>query len=204
MGLEIVDQLNLDVEEFQRRSALELKDEKEKVRINEIEEQILKHQNEIKNIDEKIVKIQDQLTKVQYDIRQTDITLSQKGIAYYEKEKEYKKEQADINDKIDELNNQIIEVAGGDAPLMTVKKELEEILVQSKQLNKSLNSENLNKEINSLIKEFESFSKKNCSDKEYLEKLEEFIKKKKLNQHNEKFDSEFILKNLNFNQINFY
>ena len=80
---------------------------------------------------------------------------------------------------------------------------LEEILVQSKQLNKSLNSENLNKEINNLIKEFKSFSKKNCSDKEYLEKLEEFIKKKKLNQYNEKFDSEFILKNLNFNQINF-
>ena len=203
MGLEIVDQLSLDVEEFQRRSALDLKDEKEKVRIYEIEEQISKHQNEIKNIDERIVKIQDQLTKVQYDIRQTDITLSQKGIAYYDKEKEYKKEQAEINDKIGELNSQIIEVAGGDSPLMIVKKELEEILVQSKQLNKSLNSENLNKEINSLIKEFESFSKKNCSDKEYLEKLGKFIKKKKLNQYNEKFDSEFILKNLNFNQINF-
>ena len=203
LGLEIVDQLNLDVEEFQRRSALELKDEKEKLRINEIEEQILKHQNEIKDIDERIVKIQDQLTKVQYDISQTDITLSQKGIAYYEREKEYKKEQAEINDKIDELNNQIIKVAGGDAPLITVKKELEEILVQSKQLNKSLNSENLKKEINSLIKEFESFSKKNCSDKEYLKKLGEFIKEKKLNQYYEKFDSEFVLRNLNFNQINF-
>ena len=203
LGLEIVDQLSLDVEEFQRRSALDLKDEKEKVRINEIEEQISKHQNDIKNIDERIVKIQDQLTKVQYDIRQTDITLSQKGIAYYDKEKEYKKEQAEINDKIGELNSQIIEVAGGDSPLMIVKKELEEILVQSKQLNKSLNSENLNKEINSLIKEFESFSKKNCSDKEYLEKLGEFIKEKKFNQYNEKFDNEFILKNLNFNQINF-
>ena len=189
MGLEIVDQLSLDVEEFQRRSALDLKDEKEKVRIYEIEEQISKHQNEIKNIDERIVKIQDQLTKVQYDIRQTDITLSQKGIAYYDKEKEYKKEQAEINDKIGELNSQIIEVAGGDSPLMIVKKELEEILVQSKQLNKSLNSENLNKEINSLIKEFESFSKKNCSDKEYLEKLGKFIKEKKFNQYNEKFDN---------------
>ena len=203
LGLEIVDQLNLDVEEFQRRSALELKDEKEKVRINEIEEQISKHQNEIKGIDERIVKIQDQLTKVQYDIRQTDITLSQKGIAYYEKEKEYKKEQADINNEIEEANNKLIEVAGGDAPLMIVKKELEEILGQSRQLNKNLISENLNKEINSLIKEFESFSKKNCSDKEYLEKLGEFIKERKSSQSNEKFDSEFILKNLNFNQINF-
>ena len=36
-----------------------------------------------------------------------------------------------------------------------------------------------------------------------MEKLGEFIKEKKSSQSNEKFDSEFILKNLNFNQITF-
>ena len=67
LGLEIVDQLNVDVDEFQKRSTLQIKDDDEKKVIEEIEAKIKEYEKEIKVIDEKIVKEEDKLTKVKYE-----------------------------------------------------------------------------------------------------------------------------------------
>ena len=43
LGLEIVDQLNLDVEEFKRRSGFELKSDKDREKIDSLEQKISDH-----------------------------------------------------------------------------------------------------------------------------------------------------------------
>ena len=56
LGLEIVDQLNVDVDEFQKRSTLQIKNDDEKKIIESIEHKIKDYEQQIKLVDEKIVK----------------------------------------------------------------------------------------------------------------------------------------------------
>ena len=128
LGLEIVDQLNLDVEEFKRRSSFELKSDKDKEKIDSLEQKISDHEKEIKVVDEDIVKLEDELAKIKYDKQQIDIELSKKGYAYYEKKKELEKDIEETNNSQKEVKEELIKLAAGDAPLLLLKEELAELL----------------------------------------------------------------------------
>ena len=203
LGLEIVDQLNVDVDEFQKRSSLRIKDDDEKKVIEDLELKIQDYEKKIKVVDDKIVKEDDNLTKVRYEIRELDIELSQKGVAYYDKKKDYEKDQLDIDQKRESLQQDLIKIAAGDAPLLILEKELNEIHQQSKQLSTSLDQNSVQNKINNLIDQFEEFSEKNCSDKDYLDKFKKFSEKQKINKVLENKVSDFLLKDLNPYEINF-
>ena len=202
LGLEIVDQLNVDVDEFQKRSALQIKDDSEKEVIKSIEEEIKLFEKKIKLTDEKIVKEEDKLTKLRYENRQIDITLSQKGISYYEKKKDYEKELDEITQKKEALNQDLLKLAAGDAPFLILQKELQVLQSQSKQVNTELDREANKKTINSIIDQFKEFSKKNCSDKKFIEKFNNFSDNQRIKDLS-KDDNKFILKDLNQYEINF-
>ena len=202
LGLEIVDQLNVDVDEFQKRSALQIKDDSEKEVIKSIEKEIKLFEKKIKLTDEKIVKEEDKLTKLQYENRQIDITLSQKGISYYEKKKDYEKELDDITQKKEALNQDLVKLAAGDAPFLILQKELKVLQSQSKQLNTELDREANKKTINNIIEQFKEFSKENCSDKKFLEKFNNFSDNQRIKDLS-KDDNKFVLKDLNQYEINF-
>ena len=203
LGLEIVDQLNVDVDEFQKRSSLRIKDDDEKKVIEDLELKIQDYEKKIKVVDDKIVKEDDKLTKVRYEIRELDIELSQKGVAYYDKKKDYEKDQLDINQKRESLQQDLVKIAAGDAPLLILEKELNEIHLQSKQLSTSLDQTSVQNKINNLIDQFEKFSEKNCSDKDYLIKFKKFSEKQKINEVLDNKVSDFLLKDLNPYEINF-
>ena len=203
LGLEIVDQLNVDVDEFQKRSTLQIKDDGEKKIIENLETKIKDYEKQIEIVDDKIVKEEDKLTKVKYEIRELDIALSQKGIAYYDKKKDYEKEQSDINQKREALGQELVKISAGDAPLIILEKELKDIHLQSKQLSSSLDQSSTQKKINDLINQFEEFSEKNCSDKDYLDKFKKFSEKQKINEVFDNKANEFLLKDLNPYEINF-
>ena len=203
LGLEIVDQLNVDVDEFQKRSSLRIKDDDEKKVIQDLELKIQDYEKKIKVVDDKIVKEDDNLTKVRYEIRELDIELSQKGVAYYDKKKDYEKDQLDIDQKRKSLQQDLVKIAAGDAPLLILEKELNEIHQQSKQLSTSLDQNSVQNKINNLIDQFEEFSEKNCSDKDYLVKFKKFSEKQKINKILDNKVSDFLLKDLNPYEINF-
>ena len=202
LGLEIVDQLNVDVDEFQKRSALQIKDDSEKEVIKSIEEEIKLFEKKIKLTDEKIVKEEDKLTKLRYENRQIDITLSQKGISYYEKKKDYEKELDEITQKKEALNQDLLKLAAGDAPFLILQKELKVLQSQSKQVNTELDREANKKTINNIIDQFKEFSIKNCSDKKFLEKFNNFSYNQRIKDLS-KDDNKFVLKDLNQYEINF-
>ena len=85
------------------------------------------YEKKIKVVDDKIVKEDDNLTKVRYEIRELDIELSQKGVAYYDKKKDYEKDQLEINQKRESLQQDLVKISAGDAPLLILEKELNEI-----------------------------------------------------------------------------
>jgi len=203
LGLEIVDQLNVDVDEFQKRSSLRIKDDDEKKVIEDLELKIQDYEKKIKVVDDKIVKEDDNLTKVRYEIRELDIELSQKGVAYYDKKKDYEKDQLDIDQKRESLQQDLVKIAAGDAPLLILEKELNEIHQQSKQLSTSLDQNSVQNKINNLIDQFEEFSEKNCSDKDYLIKFKKFSEKQKINEVLDNKVSDLLLKDLNPYEINF-
>ena len=203
LGLEIVDQLNIDVDEFQRRSMLKIKDEGEVEAIKSIEKETSAYERQLKEIDEKITKAEDEQSKLLYELRQTDIALSQKGIAYYEKKKEYEKEQQDIQQKIDEINQQLIKLASGDAPLLILKDEVQELLSQSISVNQSNNHEQNKKRINILLEKFEKFSKQNSKDENFLSKLDQFINDNKISDPINQDNHQHLLPSLNYQDLNF-
>ena len=203
LGLEIVDQLNVDVDEFQKRSSLQVKDDAEKEVIKSLEEEIKVHEVKIKEVDEKTVKEEDQLTNLQYEMRQIDISLSQKGISYYEKKKEYEKELIEITQKKEEIALELVKVAAGDAPFLILQKELKVLQSQSVQVNKNLDHESNKKTINDIIDQFKEFSKNNCSDKKFLKEFNNFGDQQKIKDLDDKDNNESLLKDLNQYEIDY-
>ena len=203
LGLEIVDQLNVDVDEFQKRSTLKIKDDDDKKIINDLEIKIKRYEDEIKVVDTKIIKEEDKLTNVRYEIRELDIELSQKGFAYYDKKKEYEKEQLNINEKRDIIHDDLVKLAGSEAPLLILEKQLDEINSQSKRHNSSLNQSIVKDKINDLIHSFKEFSEKNCSDQSYLDKFNKFSDDFIIKENNDNSKNQYLLKDLNSYEINF-
>ena len=59
--------------------------------------------------------------------------------------------------------------------LLIVEKELNEINLQSKEHNSSIDQSILQEKINQLVDQFNEFSEKNCSDKDYLSKFKKLV-----------------------------
>ena len=201
LGLEIVEQLNIDVDEFQKRSLIQLKTDEEKEKIDKLNKEIDSLEQGIKKVDENIIQTEDKLTNIKYEVEQIDISLSQKGFLYYEKKNEYEKEVKEINIKQDLIKTDLVKLAGGDAPLMLIKNELEEILEQSKYLSQIQNKSEYQKNTNDLLVNISDFVIKNSDDSKFIKKFENFIggKKIKKDQNN---DNEYLLENLNYQDLN--
>ena len=201
LGLEIVDQLNTDVDEFQKRSVLQLKTDDEKKNINKLKKEADGFEDRIKEIDESIVKVEDELAKKAYDIRELNVELSQKGISYYEKKQEYEKELQVIDEKRNEISDELVKLASGDLPLLVVKKELAVMVEQSKSLLENQNKTDSQKKTNDLIDSISSFVLKNSKDDKFTKNFEKFVSDKKINDITI-FDNENLLPNLNYQDLN--
>ena len=201
LGLEIVDQLNTDVDEFQKRSVLQLKTDDEKKNINKLKKEADGFEDRIKEIDESIVKVEDELAKKAYDIRELNVELSQKGISYYEKKQEYEKELQVIDEKRNEISDELVKLASGDLPLLVVKKELAVMVEQSKSLLENQNKTDSQKKTNDLIDSISSFVLKNSKDDKFTKNFEKFVSDKKINDTTI-LDNENLLPNLNYQDLN--
>ena len=201
LGLEIVDQLNIDVDEFQKRSLIQLKTDQEKEKIDKLNKEIESLEQDIKKVDENIIQTEDKLTNIKYEVEQIDISLSQKGLLYYEKKNEYEKEVKEINIKQDLIKTELVKLAGGDAPLLLIKDQLGEILEQSKYLSQIQNKSEYQKNTNDLLENISDFVIKNSDDGKFIKKFENFIESKKIKkvQNN---DNEYLLENLNYQDLN--
>ena len=201
LGLEIVDQLNIDVDEFQKRSVLQLKTNEEKKNINKLKKEVDGFEDRIKEIDESIVKVEDELAKKAYDIRELNVVLSQKGISYYEKKQEYEKELQVIDEKRTEISDELVKLASGDLPLLVVKKELAAMVDQSKSLLENQNKTDSQKKNNDLIETISSFVLKNSKDDKFTKNFEKFVSDKKIID-TAILDNENLLPNLNYQDLN--
>ena len=201
LGLEIVDQLNIDVDEFQKRSLIQLKTDHEKEKIDKLNKEIESLEQDIKKVDENITQTEDKLTNIKYEVGQIDISLSQKGLLYYEKKNEYEKEVKEINIKQDLIKTDLIKLAGSDAPLLLIKDQLEEILEQSKYLSQIQNKSEYQKNTNDLLVNISDFVIKNSDDDKFTKKFENFIESKKITK-DENTDNKYLLENLNYQDLN--
>ena len=201
LGLEIVDQLNIDVDEFQKRSVLQLKTNEEKKNINKLKKEVDGFEDRIREIDESIVKVEDELAKKASDIRELNVVLSQKGISYYEKKQEYEKELQVIDEKRTEISDELVKLASGDLPLLVVKKELAAMVDQSKSLLENQNKTDSQKKNNDLIETISSFVLKNSKDDKFTKNFEKFVSDKKINDTTI-LDNENLLPNLNYQDLN--
>ena len=200
LGLEIVDQLNVDVDEFRKRSSVQLKTDDEKEKIEDLEKKTLELKDEIKNIDEDIVKIDDELAKIKFEKQEIDIELSKKGISYYEKKKEYEQEIKELEQNKENVKDELVKLAARDSPLLLIEKELNEVLDQSKNIIEQKNQQEIksNKEV--IFKDINKFVEKNCKDDDFIEKFKKFIKEKKVSEEIV-LNSKFIQENLNYQDL---
>ena len=200
LGLEIVDQLSHDVDEFKKRSSIEMKSDDEKDKIDELEKKAESLNIEIKQIQEDLTRVEDELTKNNYDKQQLDIELSKKGYDYYEKRKDFEKELKSLNENKDREKEELVKIISADGPLLLVQDEIKEILDQSKQIadQKSLNQ--ISDVKKTLIDDANKFVEENCNDKEFIEKFQNYlnsknIKDKKINEQSH------LLENLNYQEL---
>ena len=202
LGLEIIDRLNLDLEEFQKRSTLQLKTDKEQTQIQDISKELKTLDKDIETLKQKIVKIEDELAEVNHEIKQLDVELSQKGIAYYNKRKEYEINAKEKEIEIDDLKQKLISIATDNSPFLLIEKELKEILNLSKENDTYYGRVKEQKVTNKLIGSIENFSKENCNDKNFLDKLIKFLNDKEINlKHN--LEPIHLFQNLKSEQIDF-
>jgi len=180
LGLEIVTRLNLDLEEFAKKSAVLSKDNKDLKIINEFEDQVNLINNEIKKLEEKKIKLEDDSTKIKFEISALDQELERSGLSFFDKKKEIELTLENKNKENEDLKSNLLNIAALEGPLLLVKKELKEIeeklLNNINQNNKDLVSE----EKNNLIKDIKLFTEKDCKDSNFKEKLFNFLVSKQI------------------------
>jgi DNA sulfur modification protein DndD len=180
LGLEIVTRLNLDLEEFAKKSAVLSKDDKDLKIINEFEDQVNLINNEIKKLEEKKIKLEDDSTKIKFEISALDQELERSGLSFFDKKEEIEITLENKNKENEDLKNNLLNIAALEGPLLLVKKELKEIeeklLNNINQNNKDLVSE----EKNNLIKDIKLFTEKDCKDSNFKEKLFNFLVSKQI------------------------
>ena len=175
LGLEIVTRLNLDLDEFAKKSAVLSKDDKDLKIINELEDQVNIINQDIKKLEDKKIKLEDISTKIKFEISSLDQELERSGLSFFEKKKEIEIALENKNKENEELKSHLINIAGEEGPLLIVKKEIKEIE------EKLLNNINQNKkdlaseEKNNLIKDIKLFVEKDCNDNNFSEKLFNFL-----------------------------
>lgn len=175
LGLEIVTRLNLDLDEFAKKSAVLSKDDKDLKTINELENQVNLINQDIKKLDEKKIKLEDDSTKIKFEISSLDQELERSGLSFFEKKKQIELALENKNKENEELKNHLINIASEEGPLLIVRKEIKEIE------EKLLNNINQNKkdlaseEKNNLIKDIKLFVEKDCNDHNFREKLFNFL-----------------------------
>lgn len=180
LGLEIVTRLNLDLDEFAKKSAVLSKDDKDLKIINEFEDQVNLINNEIKKLEEKKIKLEDDSTKIKFEISALDQELERSGLSFFDKKKEIELTLENKNKENEDLKSNLLNIAALEGPLLLVKKELKEIeeklLNNINQNNKDLVSE----EKNNLIKDIKLFTEKDCKDSNFKEKLFNFLVSKQI------------------------
>jgi len=175
LGLEIVTRLNLDLDEFAKKSAVLSKDDKDLKTINELEDQVNLINQDIKKLEDKKIKLEDISTKIKFEISSLDQELERSGLSFFEKKKQIEIALENKNKENEELKSHLINIAGEEGPLLIVKKEIKEIE------EKLLNNINQNKkdlaseEKNNLIKDIKLFVEKDCNDNNFSEKLFNFL-----------------------------
>jgi DNA sulfur modification protein DndD len=200
LGLEIVTRLNLDLDEFAKKSAVLSKDDKDLKIINELEDQVNLINQDIKKLEEKKIKLEDVSTKIKFEISSLDQELERSGLSFFEKKKQIELALENKNKENEELKNQLINIASEEGPLLIVRKEIKEIE------EKLLNNINQNKkdlaseEKNNLIKDIKLFVEKDCNDHNFREKLFNFLlsKQTKTFSLNEDFSK---INGLNFENL---
>ena len=200
LGLEIVTRLNLDLDEFAKKSAVLSKDDKDLKTINELEDQVNLINQDIKKLEDKKIKLEDISTKIKFEISSLDQELERSGLSFFEKKKEIEVALENKNKENEELKSHLINIAGEEGPLLIVKKEIKEIE------EKLLNNINQNKkdlaseEKNNLIKDIKLFVEKDCNDNNFREKLFNFLlsKQTKTFSINEDFSK---INGLNFENL---
>ena len=200
LGLEIVTRLNLDLDEFAKKSAVLSKDDKDLKTINELEDQVNLINQDIKKLEDKKIKLEDISTKIKFEISSLDQELERSGLSFFEKKKEIEIALENKNKENEELKSHLINIAGEEGPLLIVKKEIKEIE------EKLLNNINQNKkdlaseEKNNLIKDIKLFVEKDCNDNNFREKLFNFLlsKQTKTFSINEDFSK---INGLNFENL---
>ena len=200
LGLEIVTRLNLDLDEFAKKSAVLSKDDKDLKTINELEDQVNLINQDIKKLEDKKIKLEDISTKIKFEISSLDQELERSGLSFFEKKKEIEVALENKNKENEELKSHLINIASEEGPLLIVKKEIKEIE------EKLLNNINQNKkdlaseEKNNLIKDIKLFVEKDCNDNNFSEKLFNFLlsKQTKTFSINEDFSK---INGLNFENL---
>jgi DNA sulfur modification protein DndD len=180
LGLEIVTRLNLDLNEFSRKSAILSKDDKDLKIINELENQVNLINQDIKKFEEKKIKLEDDSTKIKFEINGLDQELERSGLSFFDKKKEIEITLENKNKENEDLKNNLLNIAALEGPLLLVKKELKEI--EDKLLN-NINQNNnglVTEEKNNLIKDIKVFAEKDCNDNTFKDKLFNFLASKQI------------------------
>jgi DNA sulfur modification protein DndD len=180
LGLEIVTRLNLDLDEFSRKSAILSKDDKDLKIINELENQVNLINQDIKKFEEKKIKLEDDSTKIKFEINGLDQELERSGLSFFDKKKEIEITLENKNKENEDLKNNLLNIAALEGPLLLVKKELKEI--EDKLLN-NINQNNnglVTEGKNNLIKDIKVFTEKDCNDNNFKDKLFNFLASKQI------------------------
>ncbi len=133
LGLDIIDRLNTDLSVFESKQRIKLKTTQEKKELLNLEAEIAEvGKNRLKYKDQKAHQQTFVIDPLENNLRALIETYKNEGGELYESRERIEKEKVELENRLQEVEDKLIEISAGIAPLFLVKNLLNEIYDQSK------------------------------------------------------------------------
>jgi DNA sulfur modification protein DndD len=132
LGLDIVDRLNTDLSVFESKQKIKLKSDKERKQLEKLEAEIeAVEKNRLEYISQKAHQ-QTIIDSLEKKLRLLTETYKTEGGEIYESRERIEQEKQDLENRLEEVEEKLLDIAAGVAPLFLVRNLLSEIHAQSK------------------------------------------------------------------------
>lgn len=142
LGVDIVDQLMLDLKALERRKKTALLDDEKQKEIESDQEVIAQKEAAIQKMVENLNKLQDQQAKIKTEVENIEAEYRKQGGALYEQREELEISKKALTADKEHLNAQLCEIYGQEFPFLLVQGLLTQVIEQNE---KEENAENAKK-----------------------------------------------------------
>ena len=132
LGVDIVDQLMIDLKTLERRKKTALLDNEKQKEIESIQQIIIQKEAAIQEKVEKLKGLQEQQANIESELEKIESDYRKQGGTLFEQREELENTKKELSDELNNLHNQQLEIYSQEFPFLLVPDLLQEVITQDK------------------------------------------------------------------------